>query len=70
MRVLVLGITGLFLLAACAATAPTQQAKYEAFCRTHAKQVTYSGSPDEEAPFLECMQIKGYHEVEVKELGE
>lgn len=70
MRMIALSVAALFLLVACATTAPVKQAKYEAFCRTHARQATFSGSPDEEAPYLECMHIKGVHEVEVKELGE
>lgn len=70
MRTMSLIIAGLFLLAACATTPPVKQAKYEAFCRTHARHATFSGSPDEEAPYLECMHIKGLHEVEVKELEE
>jgi len=57
----------LFLLGACAG-APMQQAKYEATCRTHARTVSYTGSPDENIPYLECMHIKGMHEVVVEEI--
>jgi hypothetical protein len=68
MRPFALIIGALFLLTACATT-PVHEAKYEATCRTHARKVTFSGSPDENIPFLECMRIKGAHEVEVVEVG-
>jgi len=61
-------VCALFLLAACAATAPSPEAKYEAHCKTHARQSTFSGSPDEHGPYLECMKLEGTHEVEVKKL--
>jgi len=70
MRTMALIVASFFLLVACATTPPAKQAKYEAFCRTHARHVTFSGSPDEEVPYLECMHIKGLHEVEVRELEE
>ncbi len=69
MRPFALIIGALFLLTACATTPPKEN-KYEATCRTHARTVTFSGSPDENIPFLECMKMKGAHEVEVTETME
>jgi len=68
MKRLAAAVGVLFLLAACAATAPVQESKYEAYCKTHARQSTFSGSPDEHGPYLECMKLEGTHEVEVKKL--
>jgi len=68
MKSLAMIIGGLFLLTACAATAPAPQSKYEVNCRTHAREATYSGSPDEQGVYLECLKVKGRHDIEVTEI--
>jgi len=68
MKALGLVVAGLFLLAGCAATAPAPQSKYEVSCRTHARQATFSGSPDEHGIYLECLKVQGRHDIEVHEV--
>lgn len=67
-RIFVTLLAMAFLLAACTPAPQMPKAKYEVYCRTHARTATYTGSPDENIPYLECMKIKGMHEVEVKEI--
>jgi len=67
MRILALVLGMSFLLAACSATVPSQ-AKYEVECKSHARKATFTGSPDEQAVYLECMKITGRHEMEVRQL--
>jgi len=55
-----------FALSACSATMPSQS-KYEVECRTHARHAIYSGEADEQGFYLECLKIKGSHDIVVTE---
>ncbi|PLX85508.1 MAG: hypothetical protein C0617_04230 [Desulfuromonas sp.] len=67
MKAFVMLLGALFVLSACAATPPSKRAKVEAYCKTHAKKVTLSGSPDVESVFRDCAELEGIHEIEVRE---
>jgi len=68
MKAATLVVGSLFLLTACASTAPAPQSGYEVKCRTHARQATFSGSPDEQGIYLECLKVEGRHDIEVTEI--
>lgn len=64
MRLLSLLLGVLLLLAGCAGTAGPK-ADYQAFCRTHATNVTLEGSPDVEGEYRDCLNEEGMHQIEV-----
>jgi hypothetical protein len=69
MRKLAAIVGGLFLLGACATQTPfPQQAKYEAYCKTHARKVTLDKSPDVQKAYIDCLHTQGLHEIEVKKV--
>jgi hypothetical protein len=53
-------------LSACSTSIPPQS-KYQAECRTHARKATYSGEADQQGFYLECLKIKGAHDIVVTE---
>ena len=56
----------ILMVSGCAGKERLAQGDEKVYCRTHAREAAVSGSPDEEALFLNCMHLKGVHEVEVR----
>jgi len=67
MRVVTVLLLGLSLSVAACSLPAQQQARYEVECRTHARTATFTGSPDEQGFYLECMKLMGQHELVVRE---
>ncbi len=66
---LALTLAASLILAACAAGPSTKGAadnKYQAYCKTHARAVV--GEADEEGRYVNCLHVKGRHEVMVEEI--
>ena len=70
MRIILLVLGVLVFLPACSSELTPKKTAYHVTCRTHARTATFSGSPDEQEKYLECMKIKGRHDIEVTEMEE
>lgn len=69
MRAALLTLGTLVFLVACTAGPSPKSAsaeKYRAYCMTHARAVV--GEADEEARYVNCLHVKGRHEIMVEEI--
>lgn len=68
MKRIVLAVFGVMVLLSlgCAPAEYSQLSGNQVYCKTHAREATFRGSPDEQHLYLDCLHETGIHEVEVK----